>query len=282
MGSERAHPPKDIESLRAVISARHAQFPKRLAQAARHLLDNPDEVALGSVASISKAAAVTPSTLVRFAQYLGYDGFSALQEIFRDAVRAKISPSEKTEHRPVSDEGIARDAQAFYETIEACHRSLETLSKTISISDIAAAADILSSANCVFVIARNDTFPLAALLQHSLTRLKIRSTLLTDSGGGEDLLAFATQEDAAVFISCAPYTEETTVQASDLAKRGVPVIALINSNFLPLSALSTVRFKVIESSRDGLLLSTAGIALSEVLAICARQNRGSISGSVLR
>ncbi|OWK23076.1 hypothetical protein AJ87_40650 [Rhizobium yanglingense] len=85
----------------------------------------------------------------------------------------------------------------FYETIEACHHSLETLSKTIRVADIKAAAEILSSANCVFILAGNGTFPMAALLQHCLTRLRIRSTLLTDIVGGDDVLAFATPDDAA-------------------------------------------------------------------------------------
>ncbi|MFB9947542.1 MurR/RpiR family transcriptional regulator [Rhizobium puerariae] len=280
MSSEQAHPPEDFEALQAVISARHARFPKRLAQVARHVLDNPDEVALGSVASIANAAQVTPSTLIRFAQFLGYDGFSTLQEIFRQAIRAKISGSGSGGHRPGRSKDIAREAHAFYETIEACHRSLEALSRAIPVADIKIAADILSSAGCVFIVARQGAFPMATLLQHSLTRLKIRATLLTDIAGGEDLLAFATPDDAAVIISCAPYAEDTTVQAIDLARRGVPVIALTDSNFSPLSELASVRFRVIGAGHDGLLLSAAAIALSEALAICTRQTRENMMNGV--
>lgn len=273
MSNEGTHPPQDIDALRAMIDARQPRLPKRLAQAARHVLDNPDEVALGSVASIAAAADVTPSTLVRFAQFLGYDGFSALQEIFRDAVRAKVLPAGQARHRALQDSEVARDAQAFFDTIEACHLSLDTLSRTIPITDIVGAADILSSAECVFIIARNGTFPLGTLLLHALTRSKIRATLLTDIIGGEDLLAFATKKDVAVFVTCAPYGEETTVQVAALSQRGVPVIALTDSNFSPLSAHASIRFKVIESNRDGPLFSIAGVALSEALAICARSNR---------
>ncbi|MFK0207833.1 MurR/RpiR family transcriptional regulator [Agrobacterium sp. NPDC090283] len=236
--------------MQAEINARHGMFPKRLAQVARHLLDNPDEVAFGSVASIASAAQVTPSTLIRFAQFLGYDGFSALQEIFREVVRAKISDGGGRRSSERAD--IAGEARAFYETIEACHRSLEALSRSIPVTDIKTAADILSCAKCVFIIARHGTFPMATLLQHMLTRLKIRSTLLTDIAGGEDLLAFATPEDVAVVISSSPYSEETTAQATDLTKRGVPVIALTDSNFSPLSELAAVHFRVIESGHDGL------------------------------
>ncbi len=273
MTSQQVHPPEDLEALRSAINAKHTLFPKRLAQVARHVLDNPDEVALGSVASIATAAQVTPSTLIRFAQFLGYDGFSTLQAIFREAVRAKIALGERGGGRQSGQEVVAHEAQVFYETIEACHHSLETLSKTIRVADIKAAAEILSSANCVFILAGSGTFPMAALLQHCLARLRIRSTLRTDTAGGDDVLAFATPNDAAVIISCAPYAEETTAHASNLSDQGVPVIALTDSNFSPLSELASVRFRVIESGHDGLLLATAGIALSEALAICTRQTR---------
>ena len=103
--------------------------------------------------------------------------------------------------------------------------------------------------------------------------LKIRLILLSDLIGGEDLLAFATKQDVAIIISCAPYNEETTAQASSLVKLGVPVITLTDSNYSPLSSLATVRFNVLESSRGGVVRSTAGIALSEALAVCARETR---------
>ena len=70
---EKAPPPKDFGSLRNLIAAEHGRLPKRLAQVAAFMLDNPDEVALGTSASVAELAKVQPSTLVRFAQTLGFD-----------------------------------------------------------------------------------------------------------------------------------------------------------------------------------------------------------------
>lgn len=273
MNRQQTQPPDDLETLRSVINARQAVFPKRLAQVARHILDDPDEVALGSVASIAAAAQVTPSTLIRFAQYLGYDGFSALQGVFRRAVRQKISSGEKVARRQRKQEAASYEVQVFDETINGCHQALHTLSRTIPMADIKIAASILSSANCVFILAGKGTFPLAVLLQQCLTQLNIRSNLLTDVAGGDDVIGFATPGDAAVIFNCAPYAKYMTAHASNLSTRGVPVIALTDSNFSPLSGLASVKFKVIESGQNGLSPLTAGIALSQVLALCTRQSR---------
>ena len=88
MADEQAlQSPRDFETLRAMIVERRDSLPKRLAQVAVYALDNPDEIAFGTAASIAQAAMVQPSTLVRFAQAFGYQGFSELQEVFRSRLR---------------------------------------------------------------------------------------------------------------------------------------------------------------------------------------------------
>src|SRR5690606_36325963 len=83
----QARVPRDFDSLRSVIIERKTAMPKRLAQVAAYALDNPDEMAFGTAASIAAAADVQPSTLVRLAHHLGYEGFSDLQNVFRARLR---------------------------------------------------------------------------------------------------------------------------------------------------------------------------------------------------
>src|SRR6202048_4434018 len=47
------------------------------------LTQNPNDVAVHSVNAIGKRCGVHASSLVRFAQALGYDGFKSLQELFQ-------------------------------------------------------------------------------------------------------------------------------------------------------------------------------------------------------
>ena len=65
---EKAPPPKDFGSLRNLIAAQHDRLPKRLAQVAAFMLDNPDEVALGTSArgvSPSRAGPAASSSSTR-------------------------------------------------------------------------------------------------------------------------------------------------------------------------------------------------------------------------
>src|SRR6478735_4360053 len=86
--------PRDYDTLRALILERRQSLPKRIAQVAAYSLDNPDEIAFGTAASIAASAGVQPSTLIRFAQHLGFAGFTSLQSVFRERLRERTTSYE--------------------------------------------------------------------------------------------------------------------------------------------------------------------------------------------
>ena len=88
-------PPRDFQALKTLIIDRKPDLPKRLAQVAVFALDNPDEIAFGTAASIAERSNVQPSTLVRFAQAIGYGGFTDLQAVFRERLRERGSSYEE-------------------------------------------------------------------------------------------------------------------------------------------------------------------------------------------
>lgn len=272
MDNQQPDPPVDFDSLRALIQAKHAAFPKRLAQVSRCLIDNPDEVALGSVASIAQAAQVTPSTVMRFAQFLGYEGFSALQEIFRNSIRAKLSMhSEATGRKPPAEGGLST-GNTLGQTVDACCSALSGLSKTITETEIDCAVGILSRARCVFIRGSRSTFPMTVALHQALTRKSIRSTLSMDATGGDDVLAFATSEDAVICIARSA-DHESVLHASTLAAKGIPIIAVIDSGLNPYHDFASMSFKLGRTGATDFLMPTLAIALTEVLVTQIERRR---------
>ena len=124
--------PKNFEALRALILERRRELPKRLAQVAAFALDNPDEIAFGTAASIATDAEVQPSTLVRFSQTFGFDGFSALQAVFRARLRERNSSYEdRLAELESGDAAPAGSAAILNSFIAAAHRSIDNLSTAI-------------------------------------------------------------------------------------------------------------------------------------------------------
>jgi DNA-binding MurR/RpiR family transcriptional regulator len=65
-------------SLKDTIRQRHAELSPLLQQAARFVVDRPNEVVTASMRTVATRSGIPPATLVRFAQALGFDGWPQL------------------------------------------------------------------------------------------------------------------------------------------------------------------------------------------------------------
>src|SRR4029078_8576257 len=80
------------DDLARAITESYSQVPNRLQGIARFALGNPESMALSTVAEIAHEAAVPPSAVIRFANALGYPGFTDLQRIYRERLVARAAP----------------------------------------------------------------------------------------------------------------------------------------------------------------------------------------------
>ena len=86
MDAKTRQPPATAEEFRSLLLERYDGLSKRLKQVARYVLDEPNELALETLAVIAARCGVQPSAIVRFAQSFGFSGASQLQRLFRDGL----------------------------------------------------------------------------------------------------------------------------------------------------------------------------------------------------
>ncbi|PZO82447.1 MAG: RpiR family transcriptional regulator [Mesorhizobium amorphae] len=264
--------PRDFDTLRSAVIAEREALPKRLAQIAAYALDHPDEVAFGTAASIAASAGVQPSTLIRFSRHFGFDGFSAMQGVFRERLRGERSSYEE---RLASLRGKEDGPRTLLDGFAAASaRSLEALARGVDGELLARASRILSEAETIFVMARRRSFPVASYLAYALGKLGIRSQLIDSSAGLDpESLAFATPGDAVLAISFSPYAPATVEGARTAFARGVPVIAITDSAFSPLAQSATAWFEVAEADFAGFRSLSATMALAMTLAVSVAEER---------
>ena len=73
----------NYEQLKGELSRLYPGMSPQLQRIATFALEHPQDMALDTVATLARGVGVQPSAMVRFAQALGYDGFSELQRVFR-------------------------------------------------------------------------------------------------------------------------------------------------------------------------------------------------------
>jgi DNA-binding MurR/RpiR family transcriptional regulator len=267
-------PPRDFESLRAIMIDRKAAMPKRLAQVAAYSLANPDEIAFGTAASIAAAAAVQPSTLVRLAHHLGYNGFSDLQSIFRERLKEKTLSYEERLNILEREHDHIEEAELLSGFLNAASQSINRLAGSIQPAQFAAAVEILANAETIYLVAKRRAFPLAAHMAYAFSKLGIRYAMLSSPNGVDaEIASFATPRDAAFAASFSPYAAETVAHAEQLAKRGVPVVSITDTVFSPLAGISASWFEVVESDFSGFRSLSASMALAMALPVAIAEKR---------
>src|SRR6201987_670938 len=77
------------QTLSAYISSRFDEFTRSQKDVAQSGGDHLDEVAFHTAEELARRASTSSSTVVRFSQALGFEGFPELQEAARDEYRRR-------------------------------------------------------------------------------------------------------------------------------------------------------------------------------------------------
>lgn len=263
------------QPLKEEIVRRQKALPKRLLQIAAFALDNPDEIAFGTVSSIAKNVGVPPSAIIRFAQHFGFDGFVEMQRLFRDRMRERSSEYEERLHSlnrgADPEDGIGKTLEGF---LAAGRQSMDNALRSVSHEVFSAAASILANGDTIYLLARRRSFPIASYMAYAFGKLGLRCELAGSSMGIDgDLLQFAGPKDAAFAVSFSPYASETVAQARALCERGVPLVSLTDSPFSPLAAISNVWFEVVEADYGGFRPLSASMVLALALSVAIAERK---------
>lgn len=266
--------PQDFEALKSLIVLRREELPRRLAQVAEFALEQPDKIAFGTVAELAGLAGVQPSTLVRFAQTLGFTGFSDLQEIFRARLRERWPDYgerlKRLEARAQSGGTLALlDGFA-----EAAVASLARLREDASSEAFEQVARTLAGARRIGLLGQRRVFAVTSYLAYACAKLGIEAQLLDNRGGMlAEEACYLGRDDALLAVSFTPYTPETIEIATEVAERGVPVVAITDSPFSPLTRCAQAWIEVVESDYGAFRSLSATMTVAIALAVSAAELR---------
>lgn len=235
---------ESFDTLRARIMERHDSLSPHLRRLARIALEDPNLMALETVAAIAERAGVQPSTLIRFAKEFGYDGFSRMQKVFR----LRLVEGAPT-YRERVDASRGRNSNGARDRLDSCAdaliASLEQLKQTTSREDVARAVKLFDEANYIMVAGLRRSRPIAAYLAYGLTRLERRCSLLDFDGGmAAQQVANMRPGDVLAAIAFPEYSVPVVDIVRDAHLRSVPVISLTDGPASPLALNATVSFYV--------------------------------------
>jgi DNA-binding MurR/RpiR family transcriptional regulator len=270
-----AEAPREFTALKALIQTRSQSLPRRLAQIASFALDNPDEIAFGTAASIAARAEVQPSTLVRLSQALGYRGFSDLQSVFRSRLRERVlSYDERLQQLQAHAAGGSKAGLILDGFIDSGERSLGELRQTLAPERLERAVDLLAGAETIYLIGLRRSFPIAAYMAYAMSKLGLRNVLVDGLAGlGTEQLGFVSVRDAVVAISFTPYASETIALTQAARHKSAKIVSITDSAFSPIVAAADLWLEVVEANFEGFRSMAATMAMAIALSVSVAERR---------
>jgi DNA-binding MurR/RpiR family transcriptional regulator len=267
--------PRDFDALKSHLVRAKLNLPKRLLQVAAFAMEYPGEIALGTASSIAARAGVQASTLVRFAQSLGFGGFSELQTVFRDHLRVQWPDySERLTELQKRAADSADPTVLLGGFADSATSSLSNLRQNIRAEDLERAFTLLGAAQTVYLAGQKRAYSVTHYLAYAFAQLKIRAVLIDSIGGlGASQLANAGEADAMVATSFAPYSPLTVEFAHHARTNSMPIVVITDSPLSPLAGLADVRFEVNESNFGSFRSLAATFCLATTLAVGAAERR---------
>jgi DNA-binding MurR/RpiR family transcriptional regulator len=264
--------PRAFEQLKDQLSRAYPGMSPQLQRIAGFALENPQDMALDTVASLARGAGVQPSAMVRFAQSLGFGGFSEMQRVFRGRLveRSNNGPRNYRERIEAFRAKQERSGPAgvLGQFVADGISSLEQLHEQVAPADLAAAVKILASASTIYVLGHRRSFPVAYYLAYALSQLEL-STQLLDTVGGmlREPARLIGPKDALVVVSFKNYTPDVIEVAQACHARKVPVIAITDNALSPLARPAKVCFQIEENASKPFRMLVAPICLAQALVV---------------
>jgi DNA-binding MurR/RpiR family transcriptional regulator len=173
-----AETPTGHQALSAYIRARFDEFSRSQKDVAQYIVDHLDEAAFQTAEELARRASTSSSTVVRFSQALGFEGFPELQQAARDEYRRRMASGGGFETPAINAPLFSLDHTEFEAALAADHVNVEDTAHKLSRSDVEAAVDAIVSSEKVLIAGTDQMAFFASYLRHLLMLLDLRAEIV--------------------------------------------------------------------------------------------------------
>jgi DNA-binding MurR/RpiR family transcriptional regulator len=163
------------QSLSKYIRARFDECSRSQKDVAQYIVDHLDEAAFQTAEELARRANTSSSTVVRFSQALGFEGFPELQAAAREEYRRVHAKAPAGTSAPTSSTPLfSLDQNEFESALTADYLNVEETARKVSRSSVEALVEAIVEAEKVLVAGTDQMAFFASYLRHLLMLLDLR------------------------------------------------------------------------------------------------------------
>lgn len=226
---------KDSKKLISDIQTQYTRLSKGQKLIAQYILNNYDKVAFMTACKLGETVGVSESTVVRFANALGYSGYPKLQAALQELIKNKLTTVQRVEMaNDYSDENtilnkiLKGDIDNIRETLEEIDGDAfqEAVSRLLKARKI-----YILGMRTSFVVAQYLGFYLGIILDNV-------HTVRMDMGDAFEQIVRIGEDDVVIAFSFPRYSKKSFQLVKYAKEKGAHVISITDSLFAPIASES--------------------------------------------
>ncbi len=257
------------QSLSKYIQARFEECSRSQKDVAQYIVDHLDEAAFQTAEELARRANTSSSTVVRFSQALGFEGFPELQAAAREEYR-RVNAKAAKEGAPAGGSStplFSLDQNEFEAALAADHLNVEETARKVSRSSVEALIGAIVSAEKVLVAGTDQMAFFASYLRHLLMLLDLRVDVVA-SPSQEALSRLGRIDTATLVIGLsAGRPHPLVVRAMKLARhRQARTAAITDATLSEVAKLAQIKLYYSSNSPAYVRSHTALLSIIQALA----------------
>jgi DNA-binding MurR/RpiR family transcriptional regulator len=253
------------QALSGYIRARFDEFSRSQKDVAQYIVDHLDEAAFQTAEELARRASTSSSTVVRFSQALGFEGFPELQQAARDEYRRR--PPGATEAQATVAPLFSLDHTEFEAALAADHVNVEDTAHKLSRSVVESAVDAIVSAQKVLIAGTDQMAFFASYLRHLLMLLDLRAEIVASPSQEALGRLSRIDEDTLVIGLSAGRPHPLITRTMKLARhRKASTLAITDATLSEVARLARIRLYYSSNTPAFVRSHTALLSLIQALA----------------
>jgi len=256
------------QSLSKYIQARFEDCSRSQKDVAQYIVDHLDEAAFQTAEELARRANTSSSTVVRFSQALGFEGFPELQEAAREEYRRVNAKAAKEGAATSSSTPLfSLDQNEFESALAADHLNVEDTARKVSRRSVEALIEAIVGASKVLVAGTDQMAFFASYMRHLLMLLDLRVDVVA-SPSQEALSRLGRIDEGTLVIGLsAGRPHPLVVRAMKLARhRQASTAAITDATLSEVAKLAQIKLYYSSNSPAYVRSHTALLSVIQALA----------------
>ena len=219
------------------ISTKREEMSKSQHKLADYILENPHSIPFITGAKLASLTEVSEATVVRFASFLGYEGYNDLQRHLADTIEQQLNTVERFS---MANAEYTQTEKVIYDNFNDDIKNIHQTMSQLHVEDFEQTAKYILGAKRIYIIANRSAMSLGTFLQYYLNIILGNSELVTTTEAIFDQIYDINEHDVVIGISYARYTKSTLNAVSYAADKNATIIALTDHLSSPITSYAHI------------------------------------------